>query len=318
MRQNAKRMSLERAKKISSSVAPKNTDIVSGVSIMDKRDLELTKRKFQVAYFVAKHQLSMTKYAEILKLEEMHGVEIGAAYHTDRYCGTFIDYCSDDIKSLLNSDLCDANFYSVLSDGSTDSAVKENEVIYVLYFDPTPIGSDSVEVKVSFLQMNYLQDQSATSVKAAIESGFQSLGIILANKLVGFTSDGASVNRGDKNSVKTLLQDDYSWLVFIWCIAHRLELALEDALKGTRFDVVDEMLLHSYYLYQKAPKKLRQLRELFEMYRGAMDYLSDSCKPKKASGTRCISHKLGAMKTVLDKWGLYIQHLENLTEDKST
>ena len=154
----SKGMSLEeRAKKISSSVAPKNTDIISGVSIMDERDLELTKRKFQVAYFVAKHQLSMTKYAEILKLEEIHSVEIGEAYRTGRYCGTFIDYCSDDIKSLLNSDLCDANFYSVLSDGSTDSAVKENEVIYVLYFDPTPIGSDSVEVKVLFLQMNYLQ-----------------------------------------------------------------------------------------------------------------------------------------------------------------
>ena len=146
---------------------------------------------------------------------------------------------------------------------------------------------------------------------------FNLLGLFLANKLVGFTSDGASVNRGDKNSVKTLLRDDYSWLVFIWCIAHHLELALEDALKGTRFDGIDEMLLRSYYLYQKAPKKLRQLRELFEMYRGAMDYLSDSCKPKKASGTRWISHKLGAMKTVLDKLGLYIQHLENLTEDKS-
>ena len=96
-----------------------------------------------------------------------------------------------------------------------------------------------------------------------------------------------------------------------------LEDALEDALKGTRFDDVDKMLLRSYYLYQKAPKKLRQLRELFEIYRGATDYLSDNCKPKKASGTRWISHKLGAMKTVLDKWGLYIQHLENLTEDKS-
>ena len=76
------------------------------------------------------------------------------------------------------------------------------------------------------------------------------------------------------------------------------------------------MILRLFYLYQKAPKKLRQLRELQEIYKGAMDFLSDSCKPKKASGTRWISHKLGAMKTCLDKWGIYIQHLESLAEDK--
>ena len=76
------------------------------------------------------------------------------------------------------------------------------------------------------------------------------------------------------------------------------------------------MILRLFYLYQKAPKKLRQLRELHEIYKGAMDFLSDSCKPKKASGTRWISHKLGAMKTCLDKWGIYIQHLESLAEDK--
>ena len=47
-----------------------------------------------------------------------------------------------------------------------------------------------------------------------------------------------------------------------------------------------------------------------------MDFLSDSCIPKKASGTRWLSHKLGAMKMCLDKWGIYIQHLESLAEDK--
>ena len=52
------------------------------------------------------------------------------------------------------------------------------------------------------------------------------------------------------------------------------------------------------------------------MYKGAMDFLSDSCKPKKASRTQWISHKLGAMKMCLDKWGIYIQHLESLAEDK--
>ena len=77
-------------------------------------------------------------------------------------------------------------------------------------------------------------------------------------KLIGFTSDGASVNRGDKDSVNTILREYADWLVFPWCIAHPLELSLKNALSCTVFDDIDEFLLRIYYLYQKAPKKLRE------------------------------------------------------------
>ena len=70
-------------------------------------------------------------------------------------------------------------------------------------------------------------------------------------------------------------------------------------------------------MYQKAPKKLRQLRDLHETFKATMDYLEGGCKPKKASGTRWIANKLNAMKMILDKWGLYIIHLEHLSQDKS-
>ena len=99
----------------------------------------------------------------------MHGVDIGQAYQTDRYCGTFIDYCGKEIKQQLNSDLAKAKFYSVLCNGSTNNSVKEIEVIYALYFDPVPHGSDSIEVKIAFLEMNYLNDQSASGLTVAIK-----------------------------------------------------------------------------------------------------------------------------------------------------
>ena len=49
-------------------------------------------------------------------------------------------------------------------------------------------------------------------------------------KLIGFTSDGASVNRGKNRSVKALLSEHSPWLIFIWRICYRLELAIKDAL----------------------------------------------------------------------------------------
>ena len=77
------------------------------------------------------------------------------------------------------------------------------------------------------------------------------------------------------------------------------------------------MLLKMYLLYKKAPKKLRQLEELHNLYQETMEFDEGGVKPKKSSGSRWISHKLAAMKMCLDKWGVYIQHLETMTEDET-
>lgn len=41
--------------------------------------------------------------------------------------------------------------------------------------------------------------------------------------LVGFTSNRASVSRGEKQSFKRLLRDQSPRLVFIWCVPHCLK-----------------------------------------------------------------------------------------------
>ena len=51
------------------------------------------------------------------------------------------------------------------------------------------------------------------------------------------------VNRGEKDGVISILQRHLPWMIYVWCVAHRLELALKDALQGTIFDDVDEVLL---------------------------------------------------------------------------
>ena len=38
------------------------------------------------------------------------------------------------------------------------------------------------------------------------------------------------------------------------CSAHCAELAVKDALKGTCFNLIDEMLLRLYYIYEKSQK----------------------------------------------------------------
>ena len=278
-----------------------------------------TKIKFETAYFVAKQELPLSKYKEILNNEKFHGVDIGNSYMTDVKPGEFIDFIAANLKSKLCKDLATANLFSVLCDGSTDSAVIEEEIIYVSYFDPNPPGKDEVAVKTEFLDIQPLTSQSANGVHKAIVDSIEDLNIIndkhgfaeekyfsetsKCKRIVGFTSDGVSVNRGENASVKTLLRETSPWVVFTWCIAHRLELAVKDSLSNERgFKEIDEMLLRLCYLYHKAPKKLRQLRELSHALAGAMEYHEGSVKPYKTSGTRWITHKVKAMKIILMNW----------------
>ena len=73
--------------------------------------------------------------------------------------------------------------------------------------------------------------------------------------------------------------------MFGWCVAHRLELALKDSLKGASFDDVDELILRIYYLYKHSPKNLWQLKELDEIYSKSFEFVEGGCQPKKVSET---------------------------------
>ena len=91
-------------------------------------------------------------------------------------------------------------------------------------------------------------------------------------------------------------------------------------MKGSSIDDVDEMLLRLYYLYEKSPKKCHQLEEIVVQVRGCILDNSIACKGKKpirASGTRWIAHKFGAMKRILSQYGVYTNHLASLSQDST-
>ena len=92
-------------------------------------------------------------------------------------------------------------------------------------------------------------------------------------------------------------------MVFIWCIAHRLKLALSDALKTIEFQEVDDMLLKMYLLYKKAPKKLRQLEELHDLYQQTMRFEEGGVKPEKIIGVEMDFSQAGCNEDVSGQVG---------------
>ena len=80
--------------------------------------------------------------------------------------------------------------------------------------------------------------------------------------MVFLASDGASVNSDLKNGLIAKFRDSgMEWVAFVWCLSHRLELALKDSLSDHMNDI-SASLVNLFYLYNKSSKKLRELRQL--------------------------------------------------------
>lgn len=61
----------------------KQGNILSALATLNEQDLERTKKKFQIAYYVAKEELPIVKFSTMLDLEERLGVDVGTAYRNN-------------------------------------------------------------------------------------------------------------------------------------------------------------------------------------------------------------------------------------------
>ena len=108
---------------------------------------------------------------------------------------------------------------------------------------------------------------------------------------------------GKHNDLNILVQDEAPWVEVVHCFNHRLELAIKDAFIESMFYLnINEMLSKLYWLYQKIPERLTQLKELSKAFEKLIP------KPTRADGTRWIDFKFQVMKKVLENYGSYMTH----------
>ena len=77
------------------------------------------------------------------------------------------------------------------------------------------------------------------------------------------------------------------------------------------------MLLRLYYLYEKSPKKVRELKSIVEDLKEVFDFKENGCLPVRAQGSRWLNHKRKALQRIIDQFGAYLSHLATLCEDAS-
>ena len=213
----------------------------------------------------------------------------------------------------------------MLIDSSTDSSNIDEELFLVLYFDPhSQDGVSVVHVRDRFFAVRQLTRGTGEGLYVCVKKTLAYMGIApleWKNKLIGLGCDGTNANMGSAGGLKSYLQGDIPWLMVSWCLAHRLELSVKDALKGTFFKEIDELLLQVYYVYEKSPKKCHELKEIVDNLKQC---LTDTEMPKqggtrplRACGTRFVAHKVAALGRLIDRYGAYLNHLTMLSQDRT-
>ena len=69
----------------------KYAPIANALHNLDGNAALKVKRKFDIAYLIAKHNLAFTKVGPLCELEERHGVDLGQGYKNDQACATLGD-----------------------------------------------------------------------------------------------------------------------------------------------------------------------------------------------------------------------------------
>ena len=117
---------------------------------MDSEAEAKIKKKFDLAYVMAKENIAFTKMKPLCQLEERHGVDLGETDKNDMTCSAFVDYIAKDLRENLSKTLQEAHFFSVQMDGSTDCANLEEELFLAIYFDPHS-SDGSVHIRNQFM-----------------------------------------------------------------------------------------------------------------------------------------------------------------------
>ncbi|XP_014667131.1 PREDICTED: zinc finger protein 862-like [Priapulus caudatus] len=160
---------------------------------------------FRNAHGIAKHCRPFTDYVWMCQLDAQKGIDIGTTYMTDIKCREFIDAIAEIERQKLEETTKKVKFISISCDEATDSAIMEQLIIYIRY-------AVAGEIKTDFLAIKTLDRATANNCYSAILQSFNEQCNIdpvdLWHKLVGFTSDGASVMQGVRNGVGAQLKEN--------------------------------------------------------------------------------------------------------------
>ena len=138
---------------------------------MCRNDRKYVEYKFNSVYYLPMKERPFTDFPQLLTLQEKSGIKrIGKTYLTNNPCEEFTDYIAEVTKDSLKTDIANANYCTCLNNGSTNSSVIEQEVVYLFFLcEDTPT--------VKYFSVESVKTGEATRITESIETEFNQFGI---------------------------------------------------------------------------------------------------------------------------------------------
>ena len=193
---------------------------------------------------------------------------------------------------------------SVLSDGSTDSGIIEQEIVYVRFL----CNGQPQTKMVKILEIKHAH---AAGILDAIDDAVAEVGIsqeMWLSKVICANFDGASVMMGQTNGVAGQLKRRVPHIIVLHCVAHKLELAVLDAVKWFPYlQKFDDTIKAVFKLYYYSPKKRRELKEIGDLIEEKVAHFSG------LKSTRWLPSRLRSLMAVEKHTMVFtVMHLSSL------
>ena len=219
----------------------------------------------------------------------------------------FISYIAMVEQNNIEPELLSVGFLSLLSDGSTDSAAIEEDVVYAQY-------AKDGEMFVKFLGLQPVPKtlHITTAIKDVTSAALGIEEKEWEKKLVAVGSDGGAVMVSCRSGIVTQLTKDMPHAMYVHCLAHRLEFSFKDSVSGnTCHKKLDGLLMGLYSFYHASPLNRANLKASYQTLE------QTPLMPTRIGGTCWVAHTLKALGNFLRGYAALIQHLEQIKSPDS-
>lgn len=294
----------EAVTRVAAKKEPLNTDANRIIQSLHKSTNEKVDKLFKTAHALAKKSRPFSDFSWQCDLDKSKGLDVGSTYQNDKSCRVIIGAIANTEREKIAKFIEEAKFVTVMSDGSTDVSVIENEIIYLRF-------SIKGVVHVVFIAIVAVPKANSRGILNAIKNGFayvcktpEDVDKILG-KLIAYCCDGASVNTGMQNGVIALMRREISdTIVLVHCLVHRLELGYKDSIKGIKaYDKLMTMMSQIYTFYHTSPLHRANLMTTFQVLK------QKEVIPLRVGGTRWISHTCNALENFYAGYEGIVMHL---------
>ncbi|XP_028439583.1 zinc finger protein 862-like [Perca flavescens] len=251
---------------------------------------QLDKMKF---LFRNSHAIAKKDYEWQCKLDEKKGISTGSTYVNRKQARVFIKHIAAAERKTIQSKIAAAKFLSIMSDGSTDTALMEQEMLYTRL-------CNRGKVEVHFVGIQDVEKADGENIAQAIDD--------MMREVSGEERrDGASVMTGTRKGVVSRLRGSNMHVLGIHCMAHRLELAFKDAIKSCSMaKQIEDVLSGLHTFYCKSALNRANIKHSFKILG------QNPLVPTRVGGTRWVCHLFRATDYFLRGYQGLTQHLDQI------